>query len=433
MTEKLYHKNFNILVLGQIISLFGSSIQRFALSLYLLDLTGSAGIFATILAISMIPVVLIAPIAGMLADRGNKKRLMVILDVTSGVLLIGYLVLKVQGGNQTIIIAVLMVLLSTISTIYQPVVNTCIPLLVHENHLIRANAIIQQVASLSNFLGPILAGVLYGAFGITGVVVINMVSFLFSAGIELLLDIPERDKTKEEISKVEDSHLSGTHLNEKESFIQIFKQDMRESFHYLRIENKIIFRMLLFSGFYNLFLVPVFSVVAPYLIKITLGLSSEVYGVTEGCIALGMILGGLIIAWKPAKFHIKRVHRLLYITSVSMFIMAATVLLFASGKLSAIGSAIFFALAGMLIMGILGVANVLSAAYLYSEVEATKLGKILAYGSAFATLCIPLGQILFGGLIEMFDSSLYWLIGIAGVFVLIVTLLVRWNVLQIKD
>ena len=108
-------------------------------------------------------------------------------------------------------------------------------------------------------------------------------------------------------------------------------------------------------------------------------------------------------------------------------------MLFERGNISAISSAIFFALAGMLIMGILGVANVLSAAYLYAEVDASKLGKILAFGSAFATLCIPIGQIMFGGLVEMFESSLYWLLGIAGFFVLIVTLLVRWNVLQIKD
>lgn len=415
MTEK-YHKNFTILVVGQIISLFGSSIQRFALSLYLLDLTGSAGIFATILAISMIPVVLIAPIAGMLADRGNKKRLMVILDTISGILLMGYLVLKMQGDNQVIIIAVLMVLLSAISTIYQPVVNTCIPILVPEKHLVRANAIIQQVASLSNFLGPILAGVLYGVFGITGVVLINMVSFLFSAAMELLLDIPVGDIS-----------------HKKESFIKAFKLDMKESYHYLRFENRIIFRMLLFSGFYNLFLVPVFSVVAPYLIKITFGLSSEVYGVAEGCIALGMILGGLIIAWKPNKFHIKRVHRLLYVTSVAMFIMAVSVFWFQTKNQSAISSAILFTLSGMVIMGILGVANVLSAAYLYANVESSKLGKILAFGTAFATLCIPLGQILFGGLIELFTENLYWLLGIAAFFVFLVTLLVRWNVLQIKE
>ena len=155
MSKKLYDKNFNILVLGQIISLFGSSIQRFALSLYLLDLTGSASVFATILAISMIPVVLISPIAGMLADRGDKKKLMVLLDVLSAVLLMAYAGVVFNSNDHVFIIATVMVLLSTISTIYQPVVSTCIPVIVADENLVRANAIIQQVSSLSNFLGPI--------------------------------------------------------------------------------------------------------------------------------------------------------------------------------------------------------------------------------------------------------------------------------------
>ena len=91
---------------------------------------------------------------------------------------------------------------------------------------------------------------------------------------------------------------------------------MKESYHYLRYENLIVFRMLLFSGFYNLFLVPVFSVATPYLIKVKFALSSEVYGWAEGMIALGMIIGGLIITYQPHRFHIKRVYHLLYLTSV---------------------------------------------------------------------------------------------------------------------
>ena len=415
MTHQLYRKNFNILVLGQIISLFGSSIQRFALSLYLLDLTGSASIFASILAISMIPVVLISPIAGILADRGNKKNLMVILDVISGVLLIAYAGIVLSGNDQVFIVAVVMVVLSAISTIYQPVVNTCIPIIVEEEHLVRANAIIQQVASLSNFLGPILAGMLYGFFGITGVVLINMVSFLFSAVLELFLNIPHKKQTQ------------------KESFSRVFVEDMKESYSYLRYQNPIIFRMLLFSGLYNLFLVPVFSIAAPYLIKVTFGLSAEVYGMAEGMIALGMIIGGAIIAWRPAKFHIKRVHRLLYITSLAMGMMGVSVCLFQQNKGSAMMSLAIFTIGGMVIMGILGIANVLSAAYLYGEAESSMLGKILAFGAAFATICIPLGQVLFGGLIELFRDQIYWLIYIAAIFVLGVTLLVRWNVLQIKE
>lgn len=415
MSKKLYDKNFNILVLGQIISLFGSSIQRFALSLYLLDLTGSASIFATILAISMIPVVLISPIAGMLADRGNKKQLMVLLDIMSAVLLIGYSVVVFNGQDHVVLIATVMVLLSTISTIYQPVVNTSIPVIVASENLVRANAIIQQVASLSNFLGPIFAGMLYGFFGITGVIVLNMVSFLFSAVLELFLDIPHEKKET------------------KEAFGAMFVSDMKESYTYLRYKNPIVFRMLLFSGFYNLFLVPVFSVAAPYLIKVTFGLSSEVYGIAEGMIALGMILGGLIITWKPTKFHIKTVHRLLYLTSVSMAMMGVAVFLFQGGRSTALISVVLFTFFGMVIMGVLGIANVLSATYLYQATDGALLGKILAFGSAFAILCIPLGQILFGSLIEVLSDQIYWLIYIAASLVFGVTLLVRWNVLQIKE
>lgn len=415
MSKSLYDKNFNILVLGQIISLFGSAIQRFALSLYLLDLTGSASIFASILAISMIPVVLISPIAGMLADRGNKKQLMVILDFISAILLIGYSFVVFNGEDHGIIIAIVMVLLSTISTIYQPVVNTSIPVIVSGENLVRANAIIQQVASLSNFLGPIFAGMLYGFFGIKGVIILNMLSFLFSAILELFLDIPHQ---KKEI---------------KASFKSIFISDMKESYTYLRFKNPIVFRMLLFSGFYNLFLVPVFSVAAPYLIKVTFSLSSEVYGIAEGMVALGMIVGGLIITWKPTKFHIKRVYRLLYLTSIAMAMMGVSVFLFQKGYSTALMSVILFTVFGMIIMGVLGIANVLSATYLYKAVDSSVLGKILAFGSAFATICIPLGQILFGGLMEGLSEQIYELIYIAAILVLGVTLLVRWNVLLIKD
>ena len=407
MSNKLYHKNFNILVLGQIISLFGSSIQRFALSLYLLDLTGSASIFATILAISMIPVVLMSPIAGILADRGDKKKLMVSLDILSAILLIFYSVIVLNGQDSAWMIAMVMVILSAISTIYQPVVNTCIPIVVKDDQLVRANAIIQQVSSLSNFLGPILAGMLYGFFGITGVITLNMVSFLFSAILELFLDIPHQKS------------------EEKQSFKTVFVTDMKESYRYLRYKNPIVFRMLLFSGFYNLFLVPVFSVAAPYLIKVTFGLSSQVYGIAEGIIALGMILGGLIITAKPTKFHIKRVHHLLYFTSISMVMMGISVYLFQNGLSTALISVILFTVFGMIIMGILGVANVLSAAYLYQATDGAMLGKILAFGSAFAILCIPLGQILFGGMIEMLTQNIYWLIYVAAIFVFGVTMLVR--------
>ena len=75
------NKNFIILVIGKIISLFGNAIQRFSMSLYLLEFTGSAATFANILAISTIPYVLFAPIAGKLSDSFSRKKIMVYLDL----------------------------------------------------------------------------------------------------------------------------------------------------------------------------------------------------------------------------------------------------------------------------------------------------------------------------------------------------------------
>ena len=74
------NKNFIIIVIGQIISLFGNAIQRFSMSLYLLEFTGSTAAFARILAISTIPYIVFAPIAGKLSDSINKKKIMVYLD-----------------------------------------------------------------------------------------------------------------------------------------------------------------------------------------------------------------------------------------------------------------------------------------------------------------------------------------------------------------
>ncbi len=160
----------------------------------------------------------------------------------------------------------------------------------------------------------------------------------------------------------------------------------------------------------------------------TFALSSEVYGWAEGMIALGMIVGGFIITYRPNHFHIKRVYQLLYLTSVSMMLMGGVVYLFHFGFIDAATSVVLFTVCGMIIMGVLGIANVLSAA-----VDGAILGKILAFGSAFATLCIPLGQILFGGLLEVLSQKLYLLILMAAFFVFLVTLLVRWNVRLIKE
>ena len=84
MKHKLFTKNFTLLILGQASSLFGNYILRLALSMYVLDATGSAAVFAGILSLAVVPSILLSPLGGILADRADKRKVMAALDFLTG-------------------------------------------------------------------------------------------------------------------------------------------------------------------------------------------------------------------------------------------------------------------------------------------------------------------------------------------------------------
>ena len=84
--QKLFQRDFTMVVIGQIISLFGNGILRFALPLYLLRETGSSSLFGIVTACSFIPMVIFSLFGGVVADRVNKRNIMVILDFSTAFL-----------------------------------------------------------------------------------------------------------------------------------------------------------------------------------------------------------------------------------------------------------------------------------------------------------------------------------------------------------
>lgn len=83
MQTKLFRRDFTLVVIGQIISLFGNAILRFALPLYLLRETGSSTLFGVVTACSFAPMVILSMVGGVLADRVNKRDIMVGLDFST--------------------------------------------------------------------------------------------------------------------------------------------------------------------------------------------------------------------------------------------------------------------------------------------------------------------------------------------------------------
>lgn len=447
------NKNFMIIVIGQIISLFGNAIQRFSMSLYLLEFTGSTATFANILAISTIPYILFAPIAGMLSDNVNRKKIMVYLDLFCSILIGGYAFIVFSGNDHKLIVAAVMFMLSICYTLYGPAVTASIPQVVDEEKLTSANGIISQVGSVVNFLGPILAGILYGIVGLKLIVIINAISFFASAVMEMFLDIPDVIKTVDEEEAFNVSSLDKKDLNlvtdisdmEIATTVEITRNkpknkvlsvgfikdsfiDMYKTFKYLSKKKKVVLGIIASYALCNIFLVPVLTILAPYFINIFLGLPSQIYGIVEGIFVLGMIIGGFWISIKPKMFSMKKVH-------YTYFPMIAGVLLMSSlGAVKANNYvlAVLFGISGMAIMMSLSLSNVLTLTFIQKEVPLEMLGKVSAFSTAIATISVAPGQLLYGQVIEAgIPIGIILLITAAANIALVI--FVKWNVRAIDE
>lgn len=423
------NKNFIIIVIGQIISLFGNAVQRFSMSLYLLHFTGSTAAFAKILAISTIPYIIFAPIAGRLSDKINKKKIMIYLDLFCAALIGGYALILLNGRDSEFVVGAVMFILSICYTLYGPAVTSSIPQIVNEDRLTSANGIINQVGSAVNFVGPILAGVLYGLVGIKLIVIINALSFLMSAILELFLDIPDAEsKTNNVIGKdkLSDDYNSSDRLLSFE-FVKNSFIDMKNTFMHLMNENKIILGIIVSYALGNIFLVPILSIVAPYFINIYLGLPSEIYGIVEGICVLGMICGGFWISIKPEMFSMKKVHY----TYVPMILGVALMSVIVFFKINNYAMAGLFSLSGMAIMMSLSLSNVLTLTFIQKEISMDMLGSVSALSTAVAIISVAPGQLLFGQAIDSgIPIGMILLITLCANFCLV--LFIRWNVRKLK-
>ncbi len=421
------NKNFIIIVIGQIISLFGNAIQRFSMSLYLLEFTGSTAIFANILAISTIPYILFAPIAGRLSDNINRKKIMVYLDLFCSILIGGYAFILLRGNDSALIVGTVMFMLSVCATLYGPAVTASIPQIVEEDKLTSANGVINQVGSIVNFVGPILAGILYGLLGIKVIVIVNAVSFFVSAIMEMFLDIPDVVKD----NSVNENEIAVDRNSEKILSMDFVKKsfiDMKESFVYLKSEKKIVLGIIASYALCNIFLVPILSIVAPYFINVFLGLPSEVFGIVEAICVLGMILGGFWISVKPNMFSMKKVHYTYFPMIAGVIVMSTLGFI----KLNNYALAGIFALGGLAIMLSLSLSNVLTLTFIQKQVPGEMLGRVSAFSTAVATISVAPGQLLFGQVIDI-GIPIGIILLVSAIFNIGLMLFIKWNVRGLKE
>ena len=189
MKQRLFTRDFTLLALGQALSLAGNYALRFALSMYVLELTGSAGVFAGMLALAMAPTVLLSPLGGALADRCDRRRLMAGMDAASGLaVLLALPFFRAAGG--VLPAGALLFALSVLGAFESPVVQACLPQLLSGERLLRGNSVVNQIQALAGLVTPFLGGLAYAGLGLGPVLLAAGLCFLLTAGLECFIRLP---------------------------------------------------------------------------------------------------------------------------------------------------------------------------------------------------------------------------------------------------
>ena len=274
--KQLFTRNFTLLLLGQASSLLGNYTLRFALSMFVLEETGSAATFAGILAVSMVPTILLSPLGGVLADRANRRNIMVALDTLSGLAVLGAMALF-PLGDRVFLTGALLVILSVLGAFESPTVQACVPQMVEESQLLRGNALVNQVSSLASLVTPFLGSVVYASFGLATVVRAAAACFFVTAVLEcfIRLDSPRTERSGGVLSAI--------------------RGDLAGSWRFMRCEEPGVLSLLLLAALVSMFLSGVMVVGFPFLVRTVLGLPAQFYGAAESAAGVAAILGSLAV------------------------------------------------------------------------------------------------------------------------------------------
>lgn len=382
MKQRLFTKNFTLLILGQISSLFGNFILRLALSMYVLELTGSASVFAGVLSAAILPTILLSPLGGILADRVNRRNLMVALDVLTGLSVL-CAALLLREGNGLAVVSALLIVLSVLGAFETPTVQACLPTLLSGDNIVRGNAVVNQAASLSSLAAPALGGVLYAAFGPGPVLYASVACFFATALLECFI------------------RLDQPPLPAREGVFAAVKQDFQDSMRYIFREQRDILRMLLLVALSRFFVMGITVVGLPFLVRAVLGLEASAYGAAESALAVAAILGGLAAGLLTGKLEIRRLSLLLAALGICL-IPAGIAFLFPGSR------AVPYLVTLLSFCGMQAAASVFSifaVSLIQQRTPNSLLGKVMAYTSAI-TLCVqPLGQLAYGFLFDRFRGA----------------------------
>ncbi len=295
-------RTFFIIWAGQLVSLVGSQLTGFAMSVWVYDETHSVSLLALAQIAFAAPFVILSPLAGVLADRWNRRTAMIVSDFGAGFAVCAAAVLYQSGRLEPWMVIPLNFVIAAFVTLMWPAYTASVTLLVPKEQYGRANGFVQLGESITQIVGPAVAGALYVSIRLGNMALIDTATYVFSVVLMLLfVRIPNPPRT-------EDGHQAA-----KGSLLQ----EMRFGWDYI-VNRKGLLALLTFfmvTNFLGGVMGPLFT---PLILD---SWTAEVLGFLSTIMGVGMLVGTLVMsAWGGTK---RKIYTLFGASLVSSLFLAA--------------------------------------------------------------------------------------------------------------
>ena len=363
-------RGFAVVWVGQLVSLLGTGMTRFALTIWAWQVTGEATALALVGFFSFAPSILMSPVAGAIVDRSNRKVVMMISDAAAGLATAAVLLLHASGRLEIWHLYVTGAFTGAFQAFQFPAYSAAVTMMVDKEQYARANGMIGLAGSASNIVAPILAGVLIGTIGITGVMAFDVSTFVVAIGALLLVPIPQPPSSEEK---------SGS---------RSLWRDSVYGFRYIYERPSLLGLQLIFLAV-NLALSLSFTLFAPMVLTRT-GNDTVILGTVQSAFGIGGVVGGLIIStWGGPR---RKVNGVIFGMALN-FVFGQMLMGLGRGP-------VVWAMAAFSTLVLLPIVNGCSQAIWMSKVPPEVQGRVFATRRLIAQISNPLGTILAGPLAD---------------------------------
>ena len=406
MKELFRNNSFKLLFAGNLVSEIGNSLMGFAMSFYILDLTGSALATGLYLFVIIGARVLISPIAGVLVDRWNRVKVIYMTDYIRAilyVLLAVFIATNPSLNNIILSLYIIGVLASINSAFFAPAMTSALPEIIGEDMLQQAYGAQSIIQSLQSIIGVIAGAAFYFFFGIFWVIIINAISFGLSGFSEMFIKAKFRkEKTAEEIALQKEKPMA---------------HDFVDSLKYMKNRTGLL-NLAGYSLILNFAFVPLFAIGIPFLFNNDLArVNAEMeFAYTEVAFSIAMLIAGLIVG--SIKFKsIYKVLRIGLLFLSSSFAYIALTMHLASTRIVGFQTFYIMFIIGMILLAIFSMmTNVPLNTGMVKIVDPDYRGRVFSSIGAISQGAIPFAVLAGGLILEYYNMS------ILGLFCVIVLL-----------